>query len=104
MSPAQKVALKAITQYNTNSVEVLLKENFPNLRIETAVQYQTASGQLVQMIAENVEGQRTLECAYSSKLMAHMRVADTSSWKQKRSSGGFGTIIYRPFLISSMLG
>jgi len=104
MSPQQKVALKLITQYNTNSVEVLLRENFPNIRIETAVQYSTASGQLVQLFAEQVEGQRTVECHYSSKLMAHMMVADTSSWKQKRSSGGWGTVWYRPFLCVSMLG
>lgn len=104
MSPINHVALKQITLYNTNSVEVLLKENFPNIRFETAVQYTTPAGQLVQMIAEDVEGQRTMECAFSSKLMAHMMVADTSSWKQKRSSGGYGTMIYRPFLVASMLG
>ena len=104
LSNTNVVALKQITQFNTNSVEVLLKENFPNLRIEVAVQYSTAAGQLVQLIVENLEGQRTLEPAYSSKLMAHNMVVDTSSWRQKRSSGAYGTIIYRPFLIVQMLG
>lgn len=104
LSPQNAVALKQITQYNTNSVEVLLKENFPNIRIEKAVQYATPAGQLVQLICETLEGQRTAECAFSSKLMAHNMVIDSSSWKQKRSSGGFGTIIYRPYLVVSMLG
>lgn len=104
LSTQNVVALKQITQYNTNSVEVLLKENFPGLRIETAVQYATPAGQLVQLICEQVEGQKTAECAFSSKLMAHNMVVESSSWKQKRSSGGFGTIIYRPMLIASMLG
>ena len=104
MSPTQAVTLKYITQYNTNSVMELLKENFPRLRLETAVQYQTPSGQLVQLICEELEGQRTLEAAFSSKLMAHMMVNESSSWKQKRSSGGYGTIWYRPFLCASMLG
>lgn len=104
MSPQQALTLKYITQYNTNSVEALLKQNFPNIRIETAVQYATPSGQLVQLICENLEGQKTVECAFSSKLMAHMMVPDSSSWKQKRSSGGYGTIWYRPFLAASMLG
>ena len=103
MSPAQAVALKQITQYNTNSVEVLLKQNFPNIRIETAVQYLTSSGQLVQMFAETIDGHQTVECAFSSKLMAHMMVADTSSWRQKRSSGGYGAIYYRPFASVSMI-
>jgi hypothetical protein len=104
LSPQNAVALKQITQYNTNSVEVLLRENFPGLRIEKAVQYATSAGQLVQLICEELDGQRTAECAFSSKLMAHNMVVDTSSWRQKRSSGGYGTIIYRPYLIASMLG
>ena len=104
LSTQNAVALKQITQYNTNSVEVLLKENFPGLRIETAVQYATPAGQLVQLICTELEGQKTAECAFSSKLMAHNMVVDTSSWRQKRSSGGYGTIWYRPLLCASMLG
>lgn len=104
LSPINATALKQVTQYNTNSVEELLKENFPNLRIVRAVQYSTSTGQLVQLIAESVEGKRTMECAFSSKLMAHRMVYETSSVKQKRNSGGFGCVIYRPFLVASMLG
>jgi len=104
LSHTNNVNLKQITQFNTNSVLVLLKENFPNIRIETAPQYNTAAGTLVQLFVDNLEGQQTAECAYSSKMMAHNMVVDTSSWKQKRSSGGYGTIIYRPFLFVQMLG
>lgn len=104
LSPQNEITLDYITQYNTNSVKVLLKQNFPNLRIETAVQYATPSGQLVQLICESMDGQRTVECQFSSKLMAHMMETHTSSWAQKRSSGGWGTVWYRPFLAASMLG
>jgi hypothetical protein len=107
MSPTQAMALSNITQYNTNSVLMLLKQNYPNLRLETAVEYgppNNSSGQLMQLIAEDVEGQRTLEGAFSSKLMAHQMVVGSSSWRQKRSSSGFGTVIYRPFLIAQMYG
>lgn len=104
MSPKNMVALKEITQYNTNSVLELLKENFPNIRIETAVQYSTAAGELVQMFVEELDGQRTVEVSYSAKMMAHMLIADSSSWKQKRTSGGWGAIWYRPYLCVSMLG
>ena len=104
MSPQNRAALKQITQYNTNSVEVLLRENFPNIRIETAVQYNTPAGQLVQMFVEELEGQRTVECAFSSKMMAHMMTTGSSSWRQKRSSGGWGAIWYRRYLCASMLG
>jgi hypothetical protein len=105
MSPQNAVALKYVTQYNTNSAEVLIKQNFPNLRFETGgVQYATPTGQLVQLICTELEGQRTAECVFSEKMRAHQMVTDSSSWKQKRSSGSFGCVIYRPFLIASMLG
>lgn len=104
MSPQNALTLKYITQYNTNSVEVLIKQNFPNIRIETAVQYATASGQLVQLFCEELDGQRTVECIYSSKLRAHQMIPAHSSWSQKRSSSAFGTLWYRAFLCASMLG
>ena len=106
MSPQQAVALSYITQYNTNSVKALLEQNFPNLRIETAPEYgppYNTSGQLMQLIVEEVEGQRTVECCFSSKLRAHNMVIAPSAWRQKRSSGGFGTIWYRPLFCVQML-
>lgn len=104
MSNTQAAVLSEVTLYNTNSVKALLKENFPNLRLETAPEYQTAAGQLVQLIVEEKEGVRTAECVFSSKLMAHRMVVDSSSIKQKRSSGGFGTVIKRPAFFAQMLG
>lgn len=107
LSPENAVALKYITQYNTNSVEELIKQNFPNLRIETAPEYgptYSTGGQLVQLIVEEVDGQRTCECAFSVKLMAHNMVVNSSSWRQKRTSGGYGTVIYRPNMFVQMLG
>ena len=85
-------------------VEVLIKQNFPNLRIETAVQYATATGQLVQLIVETLEGKRTAEAVFSEKMRAHNMIVLESAWRQKRSAGSFGAIIKRPFLIASMLG
>ena len=105
MSPQQVVALKQVTLYNTNSVEELLKQNFPNLRLETAPEYgppYNTSGQLIQLIVEEVEGQRSVECAFSSKLRAHNMIVAPSSWRQKRSSGGWGTVWYRPLFCVQM--
>jgi hypothetical protein len=104
MSPQQAVTLDFITQYNTRTVRDILKTNFPNLRIETAVEYQTSSGQLVQLIATEIEGIRTATCAFSEKMRAHQLVLDSSSWRQKRSQGGYGTVIFRNFAIASMIG
>ena len=103
MSPASQVALTKVTQYNVN-VEDMLKKNFPNLVVKVAPEYATASGNLVQLIVNEVEGQRTAVCAFTEKLRAHPVVIEMSAFKQKKSQGTFGTIIFRPFLIASMLG
>lgn len=100
----------AILSANSFGVDVrdLLKKGFPNLRIETAVQYDNGNnglaGNLIQLIAEEVEGQETGYCAFTEKLRAHPLIADMSAWKQKMSQGTWGAIIRQPFAIASMLG
>lgn len=103
MSPTLSVALNKTNQYNVNVYDQL-KKNFPNIRFETAPEYATQAGQLVQMIAENVEGQETMTTAFTEKMRAHAIVRNTSSFLQKKSQGTWGTIIFRPFLVASLIG
>jgi hypothetical protein len=72
--------------------------------VKTAPEYATASGNLVQLIVDEVEGQRTAEAGFTEKLRAHPIVVGSSYFKQKKSQGTWGTIIYRPTFITSMLG
>ena len=103
MSPKRQVALTTTNQYNVN-VFTLLKSNFPNMSIETAPEYTTVSGELVQLIVESVEGQDTGYCAFTEKMRAHAVERKTSSFLQKKSGGTWGTIILQPFAIAQMLG
>ncbi len=103
MSPTLSVALNKTNQYNVNVFDQV-KKNFPNIRFETAPEYATTGGQLVQLIAESVEGQDTATCAFTEKMRAHAIVRDTSSFLQKKSQGTFGTVIFRPVFIASLLG
>lgn len=103
MSPSSEVALTKTTEFNVN-VSDILKKNFPNLKIRTAPEYATASGELVQLMADEIEGQRTADTAFTEKLRAHPIIVGSSSFKQKKSQGSWGTIIYRPSFISQMLG
>jgi len=103
MSPTSEVALTKVTQYNVN-VSDMIKKNFPNLTVKTAPEYATAAGQLVQLIADEVEGQRTVSVAFTEKLRAHPIVIESSSFKQKKSQGTFGAIVFRPIFIAQMLG
>lgn len=103
LSPTLSVALNKTNQFNVN-VEDQLKKNFPNLTVKTAVEYETAAGQLVQLICTSVQGQQTAFTAYTEKMRAHAVVVGSSSWSQKKSQGTFGTVIINAFAISSLLG
>lgn len=103
MSPVLEVALAKTNQFNVNVVD-LLKKNFPNLTVKTAVEYGTAAGQFVQLICTSVQGQKTATTAFTEKMRAHAVVVGASSWSQKKSQGTFGTVIFNEYAIVGMIG
>lgn len=113
MGPNVSVALTATNSFNVN-VSDLLKKNFPNLKVNAkAVQYQVkstanpqgiAGGNLVQLIADDIEGQKTGYCAYNEKMRAFPIIRQLSSYQQKMIGGTWGTVLRFPAGISSMLG
>jgi hypothetical protein len=104
MSPISDAAgLTKVSDFNV-SVADRIKKLYPNMVVKTAPEYTTDAGELVQLIADEVEGQRTASCAFTEKMRAHPIIVGASSFKQKKSQGSWGTIIYRPFLIAQMLG
>ncbi|WP_445656833.1 major capsid family protein [Achromobacter sp. NCFB-sbj8-Ac1-l] len=103
MSPEIEVNLTKTNQYYVN-VSDLLAKNFPNLTVETAVQYATGSGQLVQLIAESIDGQNVGTAAFTEKMRAHAIERKTSSFLQKKSQGTWGAIIKVPMAIAGMIG
>ena len=103
LSPLSEVYFTKTTDFNVNVADIL-KKNFPNLTVKTAPEYSTGSGELVQLIVDELEGQRTASCGFTEKMRAHPIVVGASSFKQKKSQGTWGTVIFRPFLIAQMLG
>jgi hypothetical protein len=104
MSPLAEVALLKVTTLASANVGEILKKSYPNMTVKTAPEYTTASGELVQLIADEIEGQPTLEVAFTEKLRAHPIVVGSSSFKQKKSQGTWGCVLYRPVFVSQMLG
>ena len=103
MSPIAEVALTKTTEFNVN-VRDILKKNFPNMEVKTAPEYNTTAGEVLQLFANEIEGQRTMEVAFTEKLRAHPIKIELSSFKQKKSQGTWGAIIYRPIFVAAMLG
>ncbi len=112
LSPKAASALLTTNSFNVN-VHDLLKKNFPNLRIETAIQYGalssqnpqgSAGGEIVQLIAEEVEGQKTGLVAFNEKLRGGPVIVGLSSFSQKMTQGSWGAVIRQPFGIAQMIG
>lgn len=112
MSPASAVALTFTNSFNVN-VEDLLKKNYPNLTVKTAVQYGVtsstnpqgvAAGNTMQLHVDAIEGQDTGYCAFNEKMRAHAIIKEPSAFKQKVTGGTWGGIVRMPLGVSSMTG
>lgn len=83
----------------------MLKKNFPNLSIVTVPEFSTAGAggtELVQLIPDMVEGAPVVSTAFTEKMRAHAMITLDSSWRQKKSSGTWGTIYYQPAYVAQM--
>lgn len=112
LSPGSSVALTFTNSYGVNVTD-LLKKNYPNISVVTIPQFGARTtqnsqgivgGNLVQLVAESVEGQKTGFCGFTEKLRSHTIVRELSSYKQKQTSGTWGTVIRMPVGFSQMLG
>ncbi len=103
MSPAMQVNLAKLTPFNV-PVRQMIKDAFPNLTIEVAVEYATVAGQVMQLIVDSVQGQDTGTAAFTEKMRAHGVVKQLSSFAEKKSGGTWGAIILQPLAIASMIG
>ena len=112
LSPQSGAALTSINIYGVSALDIL-KKTYKNMSIVTAIQYGVlsatnpqgiAAGNLVQLIAPEVENQQTGFVASNSKLRAHRMEVRSSSVRQKKSAGTWGAVIRQPFAIAQMLG
>lgn len=113
MSPQSEIAMTFANSFGTE-LAGLMKRGYPNLTVESAPQYGTQSatnpqgfstaGNVVQLIADKIQGQTVAYCAYNEKLRAHKIVPELSAWQQKETSGTWGTILRSPVAVSGMIG
>jgi hypothetical protein len=109
ISPGLNSCFNNTNQFNYNAYDQL-KKNFPNLKIVTVPEFAVNGGgrnggtELIQLIVDEVEGVRTCTSAFTEKQRAHAMVTKTSSWEQKKSSGAWGVVIYRPVFVRQMYG
>ena len=95
--------INTVNQYGLSAAK-LLKDAFPKLEIVTVPEYDTASGRLVQLWAPRIEGQESATCAFTEKMRAHAIERYSSYFRQKKSAGSWGAVIFRPLACTQTLG
>ncbi|NPT59096.1 DUF2184 domain-containing protein [Paraburkholderia elongata] len=112
MSPKSEMAMTFTNSFNVNMSD-LLRKNFPNLRVQTAIQYGaltaqnpqgSALGEIVQIWAPRATGQDSGYTSFNMKLKSGRIIPDMSSFKQKMSQGTNGFILRQPFAMATMIG
>ena len=103
VGPTSDAELNKLNAFGTETVAALIKRNFPNLDIVVAPEYDDSTKK-IQLIAVEVDGLPTGECAFSEKLNAGRVVPYLSHFAQKFRAGVYGTVIYRPVFVSTMTG
>jgi hypothetical protein len=93
---------------NTNSFGLtaaeMVKKVFPNIRIVNAVEYLSGTTYSAQLIVDSIDGQKTADAGFNVKMRAHPVIRGMSSFRQKKTQGTWGTVIYRPIGIVGMAG
>jgi hypothetical protein len=113
MSPNSAVALRFANSFGVY-VKDLLKEGFPGMKVMTAPQYgqktttnpqgYSAAGNAMQLIVDEIQGQKVTFAAFNEKLRAHKIIPEASAWQQKMTSGSWGAITRIPSGITGSLG
>lgn len=103
LSTTRQPALARLSAFNV-SVNQMLAQNFPNLTVRAAPEYSTGSGELMQMIVREYQGEQTIWASFTEKMRAHPVVQELSAWAQKFSAGTWGAIVRRPIAVAQMLG
>ena len=103
LPPTAAADINRVNTYGLSAAKLLL-DAFPKMELVEVPEYDTASGRLVQMWAPRVEGQETATCAFTEKMRAHAIERYSSYFRQKKSAGTWGAVVFRPFAVTQLLG
>lgn len=81
-----------------------IRQTYPLIEFVAVPEFDSATGRLVQLWAPEVNGQPTGEVAYSEKYRSHRIEMYSTTMRQKHSAGTYGSVIYLPWAVSSIIG
>lgn len=101
--PASRQYLKVVNTFGL-SVEGMIKDAFPNSRVETAPEMATEGGNMLYAFVPELEGVRTIQLNFSERLRTHRVEYESSMMRQKATSGCYGAFVARPLLVDTTTG
>ena len=104
IGPGANACLLKQNNLGTASAMDLIKRNLPNLEVVVVPEYENNGVRNCQLIAVDVDGQRTGDMAFSEKFRAGRIVEGLSNYRQKFMAGVYGCVIYRPLFVTTMTG
>lgn len=102
--PNTVAAALAATNTFGLTTRALIKESFPNVEMVVDPRYALTAGNTVQLIAKQIDGKSTGYCAFNEKQRDHRLVPAESSFRQKKTAGGWGAVNRYPMAYGQMLG
>lgn len=103
VAPTAATDLNRVNIYGLSAAK-LIKDAFPKLEIVTVPEFDTASGRLCQLWAPRIEGQESATCGFTEKARAHAIERYSSYFRQKKSAGTWGAVVFRPLACTQLLG
>ena len=100
---AVAAALTAVNSFGI-TIRDFIKESFPNVEFISDPRYATAAGNVVQLIALEIDGRPIGTCAFNEKMRDHRIIAAKSAFEQKKTGGTWGAIIKYPLGFAQILG
>lgn len=103
LDPTALADMNNVNSYGLSAAK-LIKDAFPKMEFVQVPEFDTATGRLVQMWAPKVEGQEVATCAFTEKMRAHAIERYSSYFRQKKSAGTWGAVIFKPFACNQLIG
>ncbi len=103
LDPTALADMNNVNTYGLSAAK-LIKDAFPRMEFVMIPEFNTASGRLVQLWAPKVEGQEVATCGFTEKMRAHAVERYSSYFRQKKSAGTWGAVIFKPFACTQQLG
>jgi hypothetical protein len=103
LDPTALADMNNVNSYGLSAAK-LIKDAFPRMEFVSIPEYSTAAGRLVQLWAPKIEGAEVATCAFTEKMRAHAVERYSSYFRQKKSAGTWGAVIFKPFAMAATIG